>query len=220
MCGSFEPIGLNNTTFAGNFNGNYKKISNLYINTNAYTETGLFTNIKENAVIEKVILENVYVNNVHDVTNHDTWAGGISAYNDGIITECGVLSGTITAKKTTVNSVSGTWRGPRIGGIVGGNWGTVSKCFNKANVASYAPTSRDNNEVYAGGVVGGNYKNLEDCYNTGNVTGSGYGAYVGGVSGAAEGTNKGYFRNCYNIGNVSGTGSYARVGGTLRKKWI
>lgn len=141
-------------------------------------------------------------------------------YNDGIVTNSGILSGNITGKKTSVNTIENVWRGTRVGGVVGANFGTVSKCFNKGNISSYSPTSRDNNEVYAGGVVGGNYKNIEDCYNTGSVTGSGYGAYIGGVVGAAEGSRKGTFKNCYNIGSISGTGSYARIGGTLRKKWI
>lgn len=100
------------------------------------------------------------------------------------------------------------------------NFGTVANCYNRANVVSNGVTSRTYNEIYAGGVVGGNYKYLENCYNTGRITGSGYGAYIGGVVGAAEVSQGGYFKNCYNIGQISGSGSTPRLGGVIRKNWI
>lgn len=100
------------------------------------------------------------------------------------------------------------------------NYGMISDCYNKGNVYSYGPTSRDNNEMYAGGITGGNYKYVQNCYNTGKVTGKAWGTYTGGISGGGDGTLGGYVKNCYNIGEVNSTGSYNRIGGVVRKKWM
>ena len=53
ILGSWVPIGNSNTDFNGIFNGNYRKIKNLYIKTNGQTNIGLFgINKRNNKIID------------------------------------------------------------------------------------------------------------------------------------------------------------------------
>jgi hypothetical protein len=91
---------------------------------------------------------------------------------------------------------SGYVRGARFtGGIVGRNWGHVSRCANYATVETDGSRS-------GGGITGVNYKNgaawdpwVMDCFNFGIVV-TGDIANPGGITG----DNEGLIENCYNAG--------------------
>ncbi len=91
------------------------------------------------------------------------------------------------------DSVSG---GSDVGGLVGLNAGTVSNSFSSGSVTG---------EGHVGGLVGGNGATVSNSYSTGNVTGY-YG--VGGLVGVNEGT----VSNSYSSDSVSG---YQWVGGLV-----
>lgn len=222
--GTWEPIGVGNSDrFAGTFDGNYHTISNLYINSNSIAYTGLFHILSSTGIVQNIIMKNVSITNTYNVITASTYVGAIAAQNDGRILNCGVESGSIIGRKTAVNTTANSWPGPRVGGIVGYNYGTVSGCYNKATIEAYSSTSNTYNEIYVGGIVGANLKNLENCYNLGRVTGSSTGVYMGGIAGHTQLSSgkSGYFKNSYNYGTVvAGSGTYKCVGGIVgRSGW-
>ena len=98
------------------------------------------------------------------------------------------------------------------GGIVGDNYGAISRCNNTGAVSADGAT---------GGVAGQNVCSqsgpnsiVENCYNTGAVSGSGD---VGGVVG--HNNNSNYYnstvKNCYNTGKVTGTGNLGGAVGRI-----
>lgn len=84
-----------------------------------YQHVGLFSNIKETAIIENLILEQVNIYTLY--TNEYHYIGGITGVSSGIIQNCGIESGTITAKNTKAGS-SGKWSSNAIGGITGNRY--------------------------------------------------------------------------------------------------
>ena len=118
-----------------------------------------------------------------------------------------------------------------VGGICGGNYGTIKNCYNSASVSgswyvggvcgssTYGTITNCGNggavtssSDYVGGVCGYNYKNsnIKNCYNTGTVSSS-Y-DYVGGICGLNGST----IESCYNTGSVSGRSDVGGVCGLNR----
>lgn len=130
---SWIPIGYGDNSFQGNFDGNNKTISNLYINVTGSTlwGHGLFGVVSNEAVIENVTVEgNIKANAV---------VGGIvGAATNSNITNC-----------TNRATISGD--AANIGGIVGASDGAkIQNCSNQGNISS-------NNSIYAskvGGILG------------------------------------------------------------------
>lgn len=98
------------------------------------------------------------------------------------------------------------------GGIVGDNYGAISRCNNTGAVSADGAT---------GGVAGQNVCSqsgpnsiVENCYNTGAVSGSGD---VGGVVGHNNNSNvyTSTVKNCYNTGKVTGTGNLGGAVGRI-----
>ncbi len=108
---------------------------------------------------------------------------GVFGYNIGTIMYLGLFNSYINAND-------------RVGGICGENAGTITFCYNEADVSGYG---------YVGGICGMNRINIEYCYNLGNITGYGN-SCVGGIVGAnvCEESNEIYsaIRNCYNAGRI------------------
>ena len=88
-----------------------------------------------------------------------------------------------------------------VGGVAGYNFGTVTNCYNAAEI------SADN---IVGGIVGCNYGRVANSYNTGKVNGN------NSVSGVVGTSQYGTIINCYNTGEVSGT---TNVGGILGESY-
>ena len=138
----FTPIGNSDYSFAGTFDGNNKTISSLTINseeTDGYV--GLFRLIVEGTV-KNLTLTGAQI------------SGGSAT---GVI--AGVCSGAII-EGCTVNSssvsCSETAEAPKVGGIVGDNYGTITDCVVSASAitASTSDTKMSGPAAYAGGIVG------------------------------------------------------------------
>ena len=87
------------------------------------------------------------------------------------------------------------------GGIVDGNQGTISGCYNAATICGMN---------HAGGIASGSTGKIEDCRNTGKILGE---YTVGGIVGqAADGA---VVENCHNTGLVGGSVGNSSVGGIV-----
>ena len=185
----WTPIGCENRSFKGIFNGNNKTISNLTTDANQDYQ-GLFSSnagkIKNIGIINSNIQGRTYV-------------GGIAARNDSII-ENSYNTSHIKGKES-------------IGGIVGCNHGgLIRTCYNTGNVICNVGNHNKNGSSNIGGVAGTNIDNgkpspgiIQNSYNTGNVTGR---SCIGGV----VGNNLSEIENSYNNGVVNGDTS---VGGVV-----
>jgi hypothetical protein len=176
----WEPI----QEFSGSFDGRFFKIKGLWINQPNSSNLGLFA--RNRGSIENLYLE-IDSKGIYGNDN----IGGLASYNnEGIITQCCVSGGGITAK------------GDNIGGLVGYNeYGSITQSY------SVNTTIWGNNKV--GGLVGYNYgsnSKIHQCYAQNTVVGSNR---VGGLTGSNDNSA---VSQSYAAGIVSG-GNF--VGGLL-----
>ncbi|MCL2630838.1 MAG: hypothetical protein FWD49_04870 [Firmicutes bacterium] len=179
--------------FAGNFNGNGKKITNFKI-TKEYEYVGFFG--RNAGTIENLAISDFFIN---VDANHgiegisDEWeqgrnmimvfAGGIAGRNYGIIDNCS-SNGDI---KISVKNV-GRHSFAVAGGIVAANWvtGTIKNSHSLGSVQSFADV-----ESVSAGIAGGNYGNILNCYANGDITALTHSdAYAGGLVSRNHGTVK------------------------------
>ncbi len=125
----------------------------------------------------------------------------------GVIENIGVTNATVIGQD-------------RVGGLVGGNEGTVTNSYSTGNVTgggyvgglvgtnvgtvsnSHSGSSVTGNEEFVGGLVGLSAEgSVTDSYSTGNVTGN---MCVGGLVGANGVSGPGTVSNSYSTGNVAG----------------
>ena len=213
---NFTPVGSSDTSaFTGMLDGNNKQVSKLYIDHKA-ANAGLFGYVKaktkDTVVVKDLMLVDPQVTSTLD--NVGTLVGRIHTgtvsnvhVQEGIVTQvsagtvkspdAGGLVGAVGSNGVVSSSSSSAQViGPaQIGGLVGGNAGTVR---------GYA-TGTVSGNIGVGGLVGVNYS-------TGTVTGYATGAVsapnsVGGLVGSNHGTVTGYA-----TGAVSGNGE---VGGLM-----
>ena len=144
-------------SYAGFINGGGHTITNLYINSSSNVQ-GFIGSLNENGKIKDLTFVNAQVTaGMH--------SGIISGANDGVIENCHVISGSMTA----TNGYSGS--------ITCVNSGIVIGCSNAATIT----IAEGCTESYLGGIVGTNVQGtIIGCINTGTV--SGYRS-VGGVAG-------------------------------------
>jgi hypothetical protein len=190
--------------FAGEFDGNGHKISNLSLDYDLVRPLGLFGYLAPGGRVTQVGVENVNVTATSCV-------GGLVGYNWGTVSDS-YCTGGVAGKGLA-------------GGLVGSNHGTVSDCYSSGNVTG---------DEYVGGLVGYSAGTVSDCYSSGNVIGDSAvgglagqndgtvsdsysivdvtGEYtVGGLVGAID---RGTVSNCYAMGNVNGdSGVGGLVGG-------
>ena len=185
----FTPIGYraNENVFKGNFSGNGKSLSNLYINGTYYS--GLFGFISSKVNISSLKLINCNVKS--------------SAPTGAII---GGNSGDLTIKYCSIKS--GINCGNITGGIIGESNGTLEilSCSNNATITSSL--------AHAGGIIGSGSGNIDMCYNTGKITSSstrGSNDGVGGIIGNIVSDTNIY--NCYNTGDIGAETSDPLSGG-------
>jgi hypothetical protein len=95
--------------------------------------------------------------------------------------------------------------GSYVGGLLGGNWGTVSDCYLTGSIIG---------DEHTGGLVGGSWGPVRDCHTTGSVIG---GQHTGGLVGG----NNGAVSDCYSRSNVidSGDVNEGGVGGLAGGNW-
>ena len=211
----WTPIGNSSRVFAGTYNGNNKKISNIYIN-NKLNYQGLFGhstgNISNITISNGTIRGNRYIGGIVGYTtgtisnchNYSSvsgqyWVGGIVGMSEGSINMCSNY-GAITSTHVDTSLSSGA-----LGGIAGGQWAenvSISNCFNKGNVTLNSSVTGVNVGT-AAGIVGLTYGNTAYCYNTGTIYSRDI--FASGIVGACR--NKGWINYCYNIGSIKGNGT-------------
>jgi len=198
---SWIPIGTNgqgtvqNSGFAGTFEGLGNTISNLTVNLGYYSYAGVFG-------YSSGTIRDVGV--VGGSVNGEAYVGGLVGYNVGTINTAyasaavggysyvGGLSGGNNATITNAYATGAVTGGPDssgIGGLIGTNNGTISN--------SYA-TGAVSGSYDLGGLAGSNNAAIIDAYATGAVSGT------GGDVGGLVGFNRSTVTNSYSTGAVSG----------------
>ena len=208
---SWEPIGnTSNNSYEGTFDGNYKTITNLYINANQkymglfgytgestiknltfeyanVTNTGVFTGILV-GYANTSTLQNIKISNTCQMKGGEDNTGGIAGKLDGNAYNC--------VNYATVQGIED------VGGLFGffastGN--SITACANYGKVTASSQS--------AGGLVGYFYSGtIQDCANYGDVKGTER------VAGMAGFVNKGKIQNVFSYGCISATNSTQEVG--------
>lgn len=200
----WTPIGMNSRgkKFAGSFDGQGHKISNLsidYIGTNTQVPyKGLFGYV-EGSSSKHAVIQNLTVQGNMVLTSSKNVIG---AHSGGVIgrVDYADITNVHSEVNVTVKRVGGNW--DNLGGLVGyaNNSTTIKDCSNSGDVTGYR---------YAGGIAGnlsGN-SSIINCTNSGNVTCAGSGA-----AGMAANVGNGCaITGCVNSGTIKSTG--ANVGG-------
>ena len=200
----WTPIGMNSwgKKFAGSFDGQGHKISNLsidYIGTNTQVPyKGLFGYV-EGSSSKHAVIQNLTVQGNMVLTSSKNVIG---AHSGGVIgrVDYADITNVHSEVNVTVKRVGGNW--DNLGGLVGyaNNSTTIKDCSNSGDVTG----SR-----YAGGIAGNLSSNssILNCTNSGNVTCAGSGA-----AGMAANVGNGCaITGCVNSGTIKSTG--ANVGG-------
>jgi hypothetical protein len=220
--------------FAGEFDGNGHRISNLTLNYDLVSPLGLFGYLAPGGKVTQVGLENINVtgySGVGGLVGH-TWEGTVNdSYASGSVTGNDAVGGLMGHSNFgTVNnshysgSVSATHG---VGGLMGGNAGTMSNCHSTGSVAgednigglvgshgqgtvsnSYSSSSVTA-DIHAGGLVGVNFGvgTVSNSCSTGSVSGN---EYIGGLVGSNG--DRGTVSNSYSTGSVTGN---SHVGGLV-----
>ena len=185
----FYDGGGDDLPFTGSLDGGYHSISGLVINRPSSSFQALFGLNNPSASVSNVRLV--------DTNVWGNWfSAGLVGMNNGTstITNCS-FSGNV------VGTVGGNGM---IGGLFGGNWGTVLSSFSSGTV------SGSNSVGGLGGIVGSTAPStVLFCYSTSTVSGT---SSVGGLIGSHSGTSSAT-RLSYSTGNVTSTG--ANAGGVV-----
>lgn len=176
--------------FSGGIVGlNYNKVTNCYssftITGAHYTGGVVGCNQTDGIVFDCYNTGTVNASTI----NYAKYAGGVVAYNYGIVEKC--------HNTGAVYAYSGY-----CAGVVGYNdYGKVRFCYNEGTATA------DNNGRNAGVVGGNNYGEVYQCFNTGNITHSAA-SCTAGVVGENTGGTVSY---CYNTGDINGNTNTAGV---------
>ena len=157
----WTPIGSSSLPFSGSFDGQYHKITGLYVNTDA-DYAGLF-GYTNNAEIKNIGIENSYIKG-------GSYTGALVGYtynSNGAITNCYGKNNTVIGSDYT-------------GGLAGSaEYSPIEESFNALGSVT------GNN--YVGGIAGYMYHSdtaAQYCYSTAAISGS---SYVGGIAGSQSG---------------------------------
>ena len=195
---ALRPIGSISAPFSGNFDGNKKTISGLYVVTADDKGTGLFGAL-ENATVSNIIITNSCIKNT-------------ASYKTAALV--GQLLGDCTISNIYVtDSVYVTGYRHNLAGIVGGlesveSGHTISNCVNAAHLSHTTGTSND--RQYIAGIVGnGNGKKvtINDCLNLADISGT---RDVAGIMGRNSSADV-VINRCVNLGNISGSSNVAQI---------
>ena len=190
----FRPIGnvdnINNR-FKGNFNGNYKKINNIYENV-TNRNLGLFSTI-QSATIQNLLIQGEFTIYNENNASANSAAAGVVAFSWGT-----------SSFKNCSSNVNIDSNGYGAGGIVGRSYNTVEiiNCSNLGKIEN----SRESTGGIAGRMEG--TTNIYNSFNTGEISSSGM--QVGGIVGYCVSSVN--LENVYNCGELSKNGARGRGG--------
>ncbi len=149
----------------GQYNGNGKTISNLYVSGGTATNVGLFSIINSGASISSLTLSSVNISG-------GQYIGALAAQMSGGTVTSVSASGTLAA-----NSIS-TGTGIVAGGLIGSmTTGTVSSSSSSVSI-TYNPSTTNTGSMYFGGLIASivtstSNATLTNCFATGSITASG-----------------------------------------------
>ncbi len=198
------PIGkyVGTLSFQGIFDGNDKKINNLFIEEKTRTDyhTGLFALINNSEIKNLTVSGNIY-----------RLIGGVSGGIVSLVTGNSVIDN-CHSEVNIENEATSNSAGGIVGELLAGGTLTIKNSSNKGNI------SGSNN---TGGLIGLNFNNLkiENSHNEGTVTNS-LGLYTAGLLGRDyTATSTTTILNSYNSGKViiDGTDRSANSGGLIGK---
>lgn len=189
----FKKIGGANG-FAGNFNGNNHKISNVTYISETEDHVGFFSKVLSGSSIYDITFENVNIKG-------RSYVGGVAGY----------IANTSLRNISVSGRVKAGWF------VVGGVAGYIANSADIVNIQNYADVYAEcldgssNLQPSAGGVFGSiNGCDVNCVLNKGNVEVE-WDCYVGGVIGSASGAANIF--SSVNIGEVSGLGYIGGVVG-------
>ena len=179
---SWTPIGTAATPFAGIFDGNGKKIIDVYINTSSSTYLGLFGYVS--GTVKDLGIASGTITLTSSSAN--SYVGGLVGYLSGTVENC-YSNATVSGSAT---------QSVYVGGLVGyvNTGATVNNSYATGNATS--STSTSNVFVYAGGLAGYNKGTIEGSLAFGNVTAKGYND-AQSRNGGLAGRNDGTITDCY-----------------------
>ena len=197
---ALNPGFVGATNFAGLFEGNGYKISNLYSRNTASSEAriGLFASITSLASIRNLGVVNAHL------------------YGNSALDYIGALVGFSQGKISASSATGGTFNGGAGEDYIGGLVGWVDVSSDTRVIASYATGGTLNGGAGTdglGGLIGVNLASVVASYATGAVNGDGGDDYVGGLIGVnsiLEGV--GSVLASYATGDVDGGGGSDEVG--------
>ena len=156
----YYKVSTDKVYYSGTFDGQGHTISGLYCvrpgtaDSNNYT--GLFGIVDFNGTVKNVGV-------VNSEFLGKNYVGGVAGRVYATTAGNGTVTGCWSDSKVSGNS--------HIGGVVGGNAGTISNCFNTGAVTGINTSTVVT--TYTAGVVGSsNQGTVSNCYNTGTVTGT------------------------------------------------
>lgn len=218
----FTPIGADmRHRFAGNFDGNGKKISNLKIERNVHYN-GLFGNADTISSFKNVTLVNP------DITAEAHYAGALVAWSYGPIDNCHVIGGQISCAGQVsgglVGSASGGLTNSSVNGVTvmtlggwgGGLVGQVQTSFVNCHAINTTVYGYPGSGYSMGGLAGMILCDADRLYFSGIADGNrlgapdGAGVYNGAIAGVLNGSK---LTNAFAVGTVLGRGSKCKVGG-------
>ncbi|WP_169802030.1 beta strand repeat-containing protein [Neokomagataea thailandica] len=161
----FTPIAQDG--FTGTFNGLGNTLSNLNINSNAYS-VGLFGQIASGGLVTDLHMNNA------QVSGSGSYTGALAGMNSGTIANSSV-SGSINAAVSGVPAL--------VGGLVGYTTGVLSNIYSSMTISVSGDTAN-----VVGGVTGWNTGSINGSTTTGNTSVQGSGSnIVGGFAGQNDG---------------------------------
>jgi len=183
--------------FAGEFDGNGHKISNLSLNFDLVSPLGLFGYLTPDGKVTQVGVEDINIAGYLGVGGlvGDTCEGTLSdSYSIGTVTGEDCVGGLVGHSNFGIVSDSYSTANVKgystVGGLIGGNGGTVSNSYSIGSVTGNS---------HVGGLAGSNADTVSNSYATGSVTGD---KHVGGLVGVNFGL--GTVGNSYATGSVTG----------------
>lgn len=197
----FTPIGIGNEesqkSFNGNFDGNYHKIKNIYINNSENVYLALFAKTENNAVIENLGLERGKIINSN---SGDTSTSLKTNYVAGIVGSDSDSNGT---SRTTIKNcfvdldeIKGLNAPATRAAGIAISAKEINGCYNKTNITS-------NYKAYG---LSENGITIMNSYNIRNITSTGVEDRTSYSTGIAHSS---YVYNCYNYGAIVNEDGYA-----------
>lgn len=179
----FNPIGgaSHNIGFYGNFDGNGKKIKNIYINRPDEKNVALFSNEASGSYGDIRIGGNIKNLEVSGQIVGGNIVGGIAATGISVENSCSRVNVTGSAN---------------VGGI-GGSSTIAINCYNTGEI-NLNSENYNGSDYSAGGIIGnGQSGQVKNCYNSGTVKVSKNGFMLGGIVGYTANIS-----NSYNLGKL------------------